>query len=76
MEESPQERAWGYVLGSHEMGTPYTPDQSVDGGAPPPRNVDIAEAAWRVSNRIDPQQEPDLYEAVEDIRLRYEEANR
>jgi len=73
MEQSAEEEAWGLVMASHELGTPYTDDQAVNGGAPPPRNVDIEAAAYRVSRRIDPEQEPELARAVEDIRSRYAE---
>jgi len=58
-------------MASHELGTPYTDDQAVNGGAPPPRDVDIEAAAYRVSRRIDPEQEPELARAVEDIHSRY-----
>jgi hypothetical protein len=75
MEQSVEEIAWDLVTGFYAApGFPVTGRQIVDGGAPP-RNIDIAEAAWRVSDRMDPEREPELYEAVEDIRVRYAAAD-
>ena len=73
MGQTVQQKAWGLIMASHEMGTPYTEDQSDTGGAPPSRNADIEAAAHRALQRVDPEQGPELAVAVEDIYSRYAE---